>query len=66
MPYHQVRLSELFCQKCRVGYLSRRIVHHKAKVAQYVNCTAVVFEVLKDSKEQTKVTGIRSFKGFIT
>ena len=43
-------------RRCRVGYLSSRIAHDKAEEAAqyYVNCTAVVIELLKDSKEQTK------------
>ena len=54
MPYHQVRLSELFCQKCRVGYLSRRIANKKIEAVQYVDRTAVAVELLKDSKERKK------------
>ena len=42
-------------QRCRVGYLARRIAHNKVEeAAQYVNRTAVVIELLRDSKEQTK------------
>ena len=41
-------------QRCRVGYLARRIAHNKVEAAQYVNRTAVVIELLQDSKEQTK------------
>ena len=41
-------------QMCRVGNFFMRIVHDKVETAQYINCAAVVVEVLKDSKEQTK------------
>ena len=41
-------------QRCRVGYLARRIAHNKVEAAQYVNRIAVVIELLQDSKEQTK------------
>ena len=36
-------------QKCRVAYLSRRIAHNKVEAAQYVNHTAVVIEIRKDT-----------------
>ena len=39
-------------QKCRVGYLSRRIDYNKIKELQYVDHTAVVIELLRDSEEQ--------------
>ena len=32
-------------QRCRVGYLARRIAHNKVEAAQYVNSTAVVIEL---------------------
>ena len=41
-------------QKCRVGYLSRRIANKKIEAVQYVDRTAVAVELLKDSKERKK------------
>ena len=43
-------------QRCRVGYLARRIAHDKVEAANYVNCSAVllVIEMLTDSKKQSK------------
>ena len=41
-------------QKCRVGYLARRIAHDFFEAANYIDCTAVAIELLKDSKEETK------------
>ena len=41
-------------QRCRFGYLARRIALNKVEAAQHVNRTAVVIELLQDSKEQTK------------
>ena len=35
-------------QKCRVGYLARRIAHNKVEAAHYVYHTAAVIELLKD------------------
>jgi hypothetical protein len=41
-------------QRCRVGYLARRIAHNIVEAEKYVNRTTVGIELLQDSKEQTK------------
>ena len=41
-------------QRCRVGYLSRRIAQDTFKARNYVHRTAVLIELLKNSKERKK------------
>ena len=41
-------------QRCRVGYLSRRIVRDTFEATNCVHRTAVVIELLKDSNQQKK------------
>ena len=47
-------------QKCIVGYFASRIAHDKVEAAvHYVNCNAVVVEVLKESKEKNEYSLLR-------
>ena len=41
-------------QRCRVGYLARRIAHDIFEAANYVYRAAIFIELLKDSKAEAK------------
>ena len=57
-PPNELKIREGL--RCRVGYLSRRIAHDKVEAAvHYVNCNAVVVEVLKESKEKNEYSLLR-------